>query len=187
MGKWFLYLISCLILTLTIVIGGTKNFYAETNTVSSTVVNNTPPTANAPVLPNSNSDICKVGVGGAVQNNVLGIATGVLIDDELCQLLKLSRSQYAFGMKVSAVALLCQDPRVWTSMMDAGTPCPVQGLIGAEAAAYWEANPDKIPDGSRYKPEYIAANKPEPKEFSDAQNAALFKTLFVITTGLLLF
>ena len=187
MGKWFLYLISCLILTLTIVIGGTKNFYAETNTVSSTVVNNTPPTANAPVLPNSNSDICKVGVGGAVQNNVLGIATGVLIDDELCQLLKLSRSQYAFGMKVSAVALLCQDPRVWTSMMDAGTPCPVNGLIGTEAAAYWEANPDKIPDGSRYKPEYIAANKPEPKEFSDAQNAALFKTLFVITTGLLLF
>ena len=187
MGNWFLYLISCLILTLTIVIGGTKNFYAETNTVSSTVVNNTPPTANAPVLPNSNSDICKVGIGGAVQNNVLGIATGVLIDDELCQLLKLSRSQYAFGMKVSAVALLCQDPRVWTSMMDAGTPCPVNGLIGAEAAAYWEANPDKIPDGSRYKPEYIAANKPEPKEFSDAQNAALFKTLFVITTGLLLF
>ena len=187
MGKWFLYLISCLILTLTIVIGGTKNFYAETNTVSSTVVNNTPPTANAPVLPNSNSDICKVGVGGAVQNNVLGIATGVLIDDELCQLLKLSRSQYAFGMKVSAVALLCQDPRVWTSMMDAGTPCPVNGLIGAEAAAYWEANPDKIPDGSRYKPEYIDANNPEPKEFSDAQNAALFKTLFVITTGLLLF
>ena len=187
MGKWFLYLISCLILTLTIVIGGTKNFYAETNTVSSTVVNNTPPTANAPVLPNSNSDICKVGVGGAVQNNVLGIATGVLIDDELCQLLKLSRSQYAFGMKVSAVALLCQDPRVWTSMMDAGTPCPVNGLIGAEAAAYWEANPDKIPDGSRYKPEYVAANKPEPKEFSDAQNAALFKTLFIITTGFWLF
>ena len=187
MGKWFIYLISCLILTLTIVIGGTKNFYAETNTVSSTVVNNTPPTANAPVLPNSNSDICKVGIGGAVQNNVLGVATGILVDDELCQLLKLSRSQYAFGMKVSAVALLCQDPRVWTSMMDAGTPCPVNGLIGAEAAAYWEANPNKIPDGSRYKPEYIAANKPEPKEFSDAQNAALFKTLFVITTGLLLF
>jgi len=187
MGKWFIYLISCLILTLTIAIGGTKNFYAETKTASRTVVNNTPPTANAPVLPNSNSDICKVGVGGAVQNNVLGIATGVLIDDELCQLLKLSRSQYAFGMKVSAVALLCQDPRVWTSMMDAGTPCPVNGLIGAEAAAYWEANPDKIPDGSRYKPEYIAANKPEPKEFSDAQNAALFKTLFVITTGILLF
>ena len=169
MGKWFLYLISCLILTLTIVIGGTKNFYAETNTVSSTVVNNTPPTANAPVLPNSNSDICKVGVGGAVQNNVLGIATGVLIDDELCQLLKLSRSQYAFGMKVSAVAILCQDPRVWTSMQDAGTPCPVNGLIGAEAAAYWQENPHLIPEGSRYRDDYIQQVKvEEPKGDTDA-------------------
>ena len=160
---------------------------AETNTVSSTVVNNTPPTANAPVLPNSNSDICKVGIGGAVQNNILGIATGVLIDDELCQLLKLSRSQYAFGMKVSAVAILCQDPRVWTSMQDAGTPCPVNGLIGAEAAAYWQENPHLIPKGSRYREDYVEANKPEKKEFDDAQNMAMFKTFFLITTGLLLF
>ena len=134
-----------------------------------------------------NKNIAGVVILVDEENHVLGIATGVLIDDELCQLLKLSRSQYAFGMKVSAVALLCQDPRVWTSMMDAGTPCPVSGLIGAEAAAYWEANPDKIPDGSRYKSEYIAANKPEPKEFSDAQNIAMFKTFFLITTGLLLF
>ena len=173
---------------LTSVILFQKNLYAETNTVSSTVVtNSTPPTANAPTIMNNNSDICKVGVGASVQNNVVGVATGVVIDDELCQLLKLSRSQYAFGMKVSAVALLCQDPRVWTSMMDAGTPCPVNGLIGAEAAAYWEANPDKIPDGSRYKPEYIAANKPEPKEFTDAQNAALFKAMFIVLTGIILF
>ena len=161
--------------------------FAETNTVSSTVVNNTPPTANAPVIPNSNSDICKVGIGGAVQNNVLGIATGVLVDDELCQLLKLSRSQYSYGMKVSAVALLCQDPRVWTSMQDAGTPCPVNGLIGAEAAAYWQENPHLIPEGSRYREDYVKANKPEQKEFDDAQNLAMFKTFFLITTGLLLF
>tara|TARA_Y100001978_G_C23363949_1_gene277823 strand:+ start:24 stop:548 length:525 start_codon:yes stop_codon:yes gene_type:complete len=147
----------------------TKNFYAETNTVSSTVVNNTPPTANAPVLPNSNNEICKVGIGGAVQNNVLGIATGVLIDDELCQLLKLSKTQFAFGMKVSAVAILCQDPRVWTSMADAGTPCPVNGLIGAEAAAYWQDNPHLIPEGSRYREDYAQEVKvEEPKGDTDA-------------------
>ena len=186
MFKAYFYLF-CAFMTVVFMYLSIQTSSAGDNTVSSTVVNNTPPTANAPVLPNSNSDICKVGIGGAVQNNVLGVATGILVDDELCQLLKLSRSQYAYGMKVSAVALLCQDPRVWTSMMDAGTPCPVNGLIGAEAANYWQENPEIIPDGSRYKPEYIAANKPEPKEFSDAQNAALFKTLFVITTGLLLF
>ena len=137
---------------------------AETNTVSSTVVNNTPPTANAPVLPNSNSDICKVGIGGAVQNNVLGIATGVLVDDELCQLLKLSRSQYAFGMKVSAVAILCQDARVWDSMADAGTPCPVRGFIGAEAEQYWLDHPHEIPEGSRYREDYIQQVKAEEPE-----------------------
>ena len=146
-----------------------QNSWAETNTVSSTVVNNTPPTANAPVLPNSQNDSCKVGIGGAVQNNILGIATGVLIDDELCQNLKLSRSQYAFGMKVSAVAILCQDPRVWTSMQDAGTPCPVNGLIGAEAAAYWQDNPHLIPEGSRYREDYIQQVKvEEPKGDTDA-------------------
>ena len=160
---------------------------AGDNTVSSTVVNNTPPTANAPVVPNSNSDICKVGIGGAVQNNVLGIATGVLIDDELCQLLKLSKTQFAFGMKVSAVAILCQDHRVWTSMADAGTPCPVSGLIGAEAAAYWEENPHLIPEGSRYREDYLKANKPEKEGVSDAGHIAIFKSLFLVTTGLLLF
>jgi len=161
---------------------------AETNTVSSTVVtNSTPPTANAPSIINSNSDICKVGVGGSVQNNVLGVATGVLIDDTLCQKLKLSRSMYQYGMKVAAVSILCQDPRVWDAMTDAGTPCPAQGLIGAEAASYWSDNPDKIPDGSKYKTEYVQAAKPVKGEFTDAQNVALFKTLFILTTGLLLF
>ena len=186
MFKAYFYLL-CAVATIIFMFFSIQNSWAGDNTVSSTVVNYTPPTANAPVLPNSNSDICKVGIGGAVQNNVLGIATGVLIDDELCQLLKLSKTQFAFGMKVSAVAILCQAPRVWTSMQDAGTPCPVNGLIGAEAAAYWEENPHLIPEGSRYREDYVKANKPEQKEFDDAQNLAMFKTFFLITTGLLLF
>ena len=186
MFKAYFYLL-CAVATIIFMFFSIQNSWAGDNTVSSTVVNNTPPTANAPVLPNSNSDICKVGIGGAVQNNVLGIATGVLIDDELCQLLKLSKTQFAFGMKVSAVAILCQDHRVWTSMADAGTPCPVNGLIGAEAAAYWQENSHLIPEGSRYRDEYAKANKPEQTEFDDVQNIAMFKTFFLITTGLLLF
>ena len=166
MFKAYFYL-SCAIATIIFMFFSIQNSWAETNTVSSTVVNNTPPTANAPVLPNSNSDICKVGIGGAVQNNVLGIATGVLVDDELCQLLKLSRSQYAFGMKVSAVAILCQDARVWDSMSDAGTPCPVRGLIGAEAEQYWLDHPQEIPEGSRYKAGYVAQVKVEEQPKGD--------------------
>ena len=58
-------------------------------------------------------------------------------------------------MKVAAVSVLCQDPRVWDAMTDAGTPCPARGAIGAEAETYWSNNPDQIPDGSKYKPEYV--------------------------------
>jgi hypothetical protein len=61
---------------------------AETNTVSSTVVtNSTPPTASAPTIMNNNSDICKIGIGASVQNNVLGLASGYVVTDEFCETL----------------------------------------------------------------------------------------------------
>jgi hypothetical protein len=110
-----------------------------------------------------------VGVGGSVQNNVLGLATGILVDDELCQSLKLSRSLYSMGMKVAAVSVLCQDPRVFDAMTDAGTPCPYNGMIGAEAQQAWLDNADEIPNGSKYKADYIEARVEEqPKGDNDA-------------------
>ena len=90
-------------------------------------------------------------------------------------------------MKVAAVSILCQDPRVWDAMTDAGTPCPARGSIGAEAAQYWSDNPSEIPDGSKYKTDYVQANKPEPKELSNEDEVLLFKTLFIILTGIVLF
>ena len=138
--------------------------HSETNTVSSTVVtNSTPPTASAPNSMISNSDICKVSVGSSVQNNVLGLATGYVIDDELWQKLKLSLSLYAYGMKVASVSILCQDARVFDAMTDAGTPCPYNGSIGIEAQELWEKNPQDIPNGSKYKVTYVEAKVEEPK------------------------
>ena len=76
---------------------------------------------------------------------------------------------YAYGMKVAAVSILCQDHRVWTSMMDASTPCPVNGLIGSEAATYWQENSHLIPEGSRYREDYMQQVKvEEPKGDTDA-------------------
>ena len=49
------------------------------------------------------------------------------------------------GMKVAAVATMCQDRRVWDAMMAAGTPCPYEGKIGEAAKELWEQNPNKIP------------------------------------------
>lgn len=37
------------------------------------------------------------------------------------------------GLRVSATAILCQDPRVWQAMWDSNSPCPIDGKIGEEA------------------------------------------------------
>ena len=127
----------------------TTQVFAETNTVSSTVVtNSTPPTASAPSVVMNNSDICKVSASAAVQTQILGIAGAKVVDDELCALLKISKNLYMSGMKVAAVSTLCQDPRAWDAMLMAGTPCPYFGAIGGEAEEGWKANMDLIPEGS---------------------------------------
>ena len=125
-------------------------FAADTNTtVSSTVVTDkAPPTASSPSVVVNNSDVCKTAVAGAVQTQILGISSGITVTDENCERIKLSRSLYASGMKVAAVSLLCQDPRVWDSMAMAGTSCPYMGAIGEEASEGWKANMDMIPEGS---------------------------------------
>jgi hypothetical protein len=70
------------------------------------------------------------------------------VDDELCQLLKLSRQLYASGLKVAAISLLAQDPLVFDSLVMAGTPPPYMGSIGQEALQKWRSNPDMVPEGS---------------------------------------
>ena len=67
-----------------------------------------------------------------------------------CERIKLSKTVYDMGMKVAAVSLMCQDERVFTAMMMAGTPCPYEGKIGDEAQAAWEANADERPDKKSY-------------------------------------
>ena len=124
---------------------------AETNTVSSTVVTDkSVPTASAPSIVVNNSDICKTATSGAVQTQIFGIASGITVTDENCEILKLSRSLYAMGMKVAAVSLLSTDYRVFDSMLMAGTPPPINGKIGSEALTEWKLNPELIPEGSKY-------------------------------------
>jgi hypothetical protein len=107
-----------------------------------------PPTAIAPaMLSGGNADLCTTGVSGAAQTQILGISFGSTLRDENCERLKLSKTLYDMGMKVAAVAAMCQDRRVFDAMMAAGTPCPYEGKIGEEAKVSWEANPKKVPKG----------------------------------------
>ena len=132
-----------------------QNAYADTNTVSSTVVTDkTPPTASAPSVVINNSDVCKLGLTGAMQTSLFGVAAGISITDENCERIKLARSLFGMGMKVAAVSLLCQDARVFEAMEMAGTPCPYKGKIGEEAKIAWEENPEDRPDWNEIKADY---------------------------------
>jgi hypothetical protein len=94
----------------------------------------------------SNSDLCTVGVAGAVQTQILGISMGTTVRDMNCEKLKNAKTLYDMGMKVAAVSIMCQDERVFDAMMNAGTPCPYEGLIGEEAKAAWSANSQDTPE-----------------------------------------
>ena len=118
---------------------------------SKTTVVSPPPSAIAPSITSINSDICVTGFSGAAQTQIFGLSFGSTQIDYNCERLKLSKTLYDMGMKVAAVAAMCQDRRVFDAMMNAGTPCPVDGKIGAEAKAVWDADPSRIPASVREK------------------------------------
>lgn len=128
-----------------IVTESTTNSTVTTDSTSQTTVNSPPPSAIAPNINTSNSDICTIGVSGAVQTQILGLAAGATVRDMNCERLKNAKTLYDMGMKVAAVSVMCQDERVFAAMMHAGTPCPFDGMIGSQARAAWEANPDEQP------------------------------------------
>jgi hypothetical protein len=128
-----------------IVTDSTSRSTTDSTSNSTTTIKSPPPTAVAPNITSINNDLCAVGVSGAAQTQILGIAIGSTFVDKNCERLKLSKTLYDMGMKVAAVATLCQDERVFTAMMNAGTPCPVDGKIGDAARVVWEADPERKP------------------------------------------
>ena len=128
-----------------------SNTNSNSNATSTTTVKSPPPTAIAPAITSINNDLCTVGASGAVQTQIFGISFGATTTDRNCERLKLASRLYDMGMKVAAVSALCQDERVFTPMMNAGTPCPVDGKIGAEARTIWENDPDRKPQKVKSK------------------------------------
>ena len=106
-----------------------------------TTVKQPPPSAIAPQFSaGSNSDLCTIGASASVQTQILGISAGGTYTEENCKRLKNAKVLYDMGMKVAAVSTMCQDENVFKAMMNAGTPCPYNGLIGEAAKLGWETH-----------------------------------------------
>jgi hypothetical protein len=134
-----------------IVTDSTSRSTTDSTSNSTTTVKSPPPTAVAPAITVINSDVCAVGASAAVQTQILGISMGGTMTDKNCERLKLARGIYDMGMKVAAVSIMCQDERVFTAMMNAGTPCPVDGKIGEQARTIWEEQPERKPKSVKSK------------------------------------
>ena len=136
----------------------TNNNDGQTNTTTSTTTNNSTTngsdipvnSANAPSYSAMSQDVCSMGVSGSLSTLGLGVSGGKHIRDLNCERIKLSKVLYDYGMKVAAVSILCQDERVFFAMEMAGTPCPFEGKIGAEALKQWNKYDVERPDYNSY-------------------------------------
>ena len=121
-----------------------------TNSTSNSNIRSAPPTASAPSYNSMTQDVCSTGASIGVQTFGIGVSGGKHFIDKNCERLKLSRILNDFGMRVAAVAILCQDERVFEAMIQAGTVCPIDGKIGEEAMALWSKYDHERPDYTVY-------------------------------------
>ena len=118
-----------------------SNINQRTDSNMTSEIKSPPASAIAPTFSaGNNSDLCTIGVAGAVQTQILGISAGGTFTEENCLRLKNAKTLYDMGMKVAAVSVMCQDEGVFDAMMNAGTPCPYDGKIGSEAKLAWESH-----------------------------------------------
>ena len=146
---------------------GSESTSTTTNTTNSNI-KSSPPTAGAPSYNTMTQDVCAVGVSAGIQTFGIGLSGGKHVIDENCERLKLARILNDFGMKVAAVAILCQDERVFESMIQAGTPCPIDGRIGKQAQALWSKYDHERPDYDLYVKRMKARKDKEEKIAKEA-------------------
>jgi len=123
---------------------------STTNSTTNSNVKSAPPSSSAPSYNSMTQDVCAVGASAGIQTFGVGLSGGKHFIDKNCERLKLARILNDFGMKVAAVAILCQDERVFESMIQAGTPCPIDGKIGKEAKQLWGKYDHERPDYKTY-------------------------------------
>ena len=137
----------------------TTNNYSggQTNTTTNSTNNNSytgdtrvTSQSSAPSMSAMSQDLCVVGMSGGVSTFGLGLSGGTYRTDENCERIKLSKVLNDLGMKVAAVSILCQDPRVFYAMEQSGTPCPFEGKIGKEAQEQWKKYGKLRPDFEKY-------------------------------------
>ena len=132
--------------------GSSSNTTSTTNNTTNAYSGDTRVTSSssAPSMSAMSQDLCVVGMSGGISTFGVGVSGGTYRTDENCERIKLSKVLNDLGLKVAAVSILCQDPRVFFAMEQSGTPCPFEGKIGADAKKQWELYGKLRPDYNQY-------------------------------------
>lgn len=115
-----------------------------------------PPSAISPSYMSNGMETCLQGIGGSISTGVLGLSSGKYQEDEHCNRRRDAKVLSDLGMKVAAVARMCEDINVWRSMFISGTPCPIltrgKLVVGKRAYLMMKTNPELyIPDYGKEK------------------------------------
>lgn len=127
----------------------TTNNETNNSTNQKTAVNS----ASAPSMSVYGQDSCVVPLTAGVTLIGFSGSFGSYYLDLDCQRRKSVDMLNRLGMKVASISLACQDENIWKAMMNAGTPCPVDGLIGEKAKERWiEKRKQELTGATQTKP-----------------------------------
>jgi len=105
----------------------------------------------SPSYMSNGMDTCLKGSGGSLQTVGVGFSSGTYDVDPECNRRRDAKVLADLGMKVSAVARMCQSTDVWKAMFISGTPCPILSngklVVGKRAILVMKRQPETyIPD-----------------------------------------
>mgnify|MGYP003137123545 CR=1 FL=1 len=111
---------------------------ATTNNSTSNAASRQPvSTASAPSMQTYSQRSCIIGLTGGFSIIGFSGSLGSYVHDEHCQRIADSTMLSQLGLKIAAIARMCEDEKVFESLLPSGTPCPIlhegKSLIGAEA------------------------------------------------------
>ena len=105
----------------------------------------------APSYMSNGIETCLQGTGSSIQTGIVGITKGNYRADPECNRRRDAKVLNDLGMKVAAIARMCESDEVWRSMFLSGTPCPVlqrgRLVVGKRAFLLMKMQPELyIPD-----------------------------------------
>ena len=105
----------------------------------------------SPSYMSNGMDTCLKGSGNSLQTVGVGFSKGGYEVDPNCDRRRDAKLLSDLGMKVAAVARMCEAVEVWKSMFLSGTPCPILSngklVVGKRAVLIMKRQPEVyIPD-----------------------------------------